>query len=78
MAKSVRISAETASSGGQIITFLLAIGSIRQTCRLETQFRTSSQASSYLHKHRTELELRARQSYARGELDDGVITLTMP
>ena len=78
MAKSVRISPEKDSGGGQAITFLLAVGSIRQLCRLQTEFRTSTQASSYLHKHRTEFELLARESFERGELEDGVITLTLP
>src|SRR3974390_659710 len=59
MPKSVQIAPETGSDEGQIITFVLAIGSVRQVCRLETTFRTQHQAFSYLHKHRTAVETRA-------------------
>jgi hypothetical protein len=77
MPKSVRIVPETESDEGQIITFVLAIGSVRQVCRLETTFQTQNQALSYLHKHRTAFEHLARASLARGEVKDGVIHLTM-
>jgi hypothetical protein len=77
MPSSVRIVPEVASDNGQTITFVLAIGTIRQTCRLETTFRTQNQAFSYLHKYRTEYERVARARFARGELDDGVVHLTM-
>ena len=77
MPKSVRIMPEVKSTDGQAITFVLAIGTIRQTCRLETTFRTQSQALSYLYKHRTEFERAARERVARGEVDDGVVNLTM-
>lgn len=77
MLKTVRIVPEDETRGGQSITFMLAIGAVRQVCRLQTTFRTNNQASSYLHKHRTELERAARERFARGELEDGVISLTM-
>ena len=77
MSKTVRISLEVESRGGQSITFLLAIGAVRQLCRLQTTFRTANQASSYLHKHRTELEHVARERFARGQMEDGVVNLTM-
>ena len=77
MPKSVQIAPETGSDVGQIITFVLAIGSVRQVCRLETTFRTQNQAFSYLHKHRTAFEHRARASLARGGVKDGVVHLTM-
>jgi hypothetical protein len=77
MPKSVRIVSETGSEERQIITFVLAIGSVRQVCRLETTFRTRNQAFSYLHKHRTAFENLARASLARGEVKDGVVHLTM-
>jgi hypothetical protein len=77
MPKSVRIVSETGPEEGQIITFVLAIGSVRQVCRLETTFRTQNQAFSYLHKHRTAFENLARASLARGEVKDGVVHLTM-
>jgi hypothetical protein len=77
MPKSVRIVSETGSEERQIITFVLAIGSVRQVCRLETTFRTQNQAFSYLHKHRTAFENLARASLARGEVKDGVVHLTM-
>lgn len=77
MLKTVRIVPEDKSRGGQSITFLLAIGAVRQVCRLQTSFKTANQASSYLHKHRTELEHAARERFARGELEDGIVNLTM-
>ena len=77
MPKSVQIAPETGSDEGQIITFVLAIGSVRQVCRLETTFQTQNQALSYLHKHRTAFEHLARASLARGEVKDGVVHLTM-
>ena len=78
MLKSVRIvPEETESDEGQIITFVLAIGSVRQVCRLETTFRTRTQAFSYLHKHRTAFERVAHASLAHGEVKDGVVHLTM-
>jgi hypothetical protein len=77
MPKSVRISAEIESDVGQIITFVLALGSVRQACRLATTFQTQNQAFSYFHKHRTEFERVARASVARGEAEDGIVHLTM-
>ena len=75
MAKGIRIRPETDKAGS--VTFVVAIGSIRQACRLTTNFITQNQALSYLHKHRIELELVARTRFARGEIEDGVIQLTM-
>lgn len=77
MPKSMRIAADHDVAGGQSITFLLAIGAIRQTCCLQTTFRTRNQASSYLHRHRTEFEREARERFERGDVEDGVIKLTM-
>ena len=77
MPKSARIVREARSDEGQIITFVLAVGSVRQVCRLETTFRTQNQAFSYLHKHRTEIERVARANLARGDVKDGVVHLTM-
>ena len=77
MPMSVRIVPEAESGVGQAITFVLALGTVRQTCRPETTFRTQGQAFSYLHKNRTEFERAARTRLARGEVDDGVIHLTM-
>lgn len=77
MLKTLRIVPEVMSRDGQSITFVLALGTVRQMCRLQTTFRTQNQASSYLHKHRTEFERIARERVARGEVDDGVVQLTM-
>ena len=77
MSKDVRIVPETEGGKGQAITFVLAIGAIRQVCRLQTTFRTQSQAFSYFHKHRTEFERAARASLAHGEVEDGVIEVAM-
>nr|WP_246756945.1 hypothetical protein [Bradyrhizobium neotropicale] len=62
---------------GQSIIFSLAVGPVRQACRLQTTFRTQNQALSYLHRHRTEFEHIARARLARGELEDGVVQLAM-
>jgi hypothetical protein len=77
MFKSVRIVPKTTLSDRQTITFVLATGTVRHTCRLETTFRTRSKAFGYLHKHRTALERVARARLARGEINGGVIHLTM-
>ena len=77
MPRSVRITPELASREGQSITFVLAIGAVRQMCRLQTTFQTQSQASSYLHRYRTQFERVARERLALGEIEDGIIRLTM-
>lgn len=77
MPKTVRIAPIARPQGGQSITFLLAIGAVRQLCCLKTTFQTPNQAYSYLHRHRTELELAARERFARGEIEDGVVNLDM-
>jgi hypothetical protein len=78
MPKSIRIVPETERDKGQTISFVLAIGSVRQVCRLQTTFRTQNQAFSYFHKHRNAFERVARERLALGEIeDDGVIQLTM-
>jgi len=77
MAMGIRITPEPTKGRGQSISFVLAIGSIRQACSLKTTFNTQSQALSYLHKHRTAFEHAARTQFARGELEDGVIQLKM-
>lgn len=73
----VRIVPDVTSPDGRAITFVLAIGTIRQICRLATTFQTENQAFNYLRKHRTEFERVARERLARGEVDDGVVHLTM-
>jgi hypothetical protein len=75
--KSIRIVPETETGKGRSISFVLAIGSVRQVCRLQTTFQTQNQAFSYFHKHRNVFERVARERLALGELDDGVIQLTM-
>jgi hypothetical protein len=77
MPKSIRIVPQAELCEEQAITFVLAIGSIRQVCRLQTTFRTQNQAFSYFHKRRTEFEQVARARFARGEVEDGVVELTM-
>jgi hypothetical protein len=77
MPKSLRIGPETEAVDGQTIAFTLAIGPLRQVCWLKTTFRTRNEAFSHLHKHRTEYERVARERLARGEVEDGVIHLTM-
>ncbi|WP_354139926.1 hypothetical protein [Bradyrhizobium sp. LB11.1] len=59
------------------ITFFLAFGANRQLCRLATNFNTQKQAFSYLQKHRTEFERLARARLASGELEDGIVVLSM-
>jgi hypothetical protein len=65
------------SDGGGTITFALALGSSRQMCRLTTTFQTDKQAFSYLHKYRTEFERMARTRLASGEVEDGIVVLSM-
>jgi hypothetical protein len=77
MPKTIRIVPETETAKGQAISFVLAIGSVRQVCRLQTTLQTRNQAFSYFHKHRTAFERVAREKLALGELEDGVIQLAM-
>ncbi len=77
MPKSIRIVPETETGKEQTISFVLAISSVRQVCRLQTTFRTQNQAFSYFHKHRNTFERVARERLALGEIEDGVIQLTM-
>ena len=77
MGKGIRITPEAGKGSNRSVTFVLAIGSTRQTCRLTTNFTTQSQALSYLHRHRVGLEHVARMQFARGEVEDGVVELTM-
>ncbi|MCK1361121.1 hypothetical protein [Bradyrhizobium sp. 199] len=62
---------------GGTITFFLALGAGRQMCRLATTFLTQKQAFSYLQKNRTEFERIARTRLASGELEDGIVVLSM-
>ncbi len=48
-----------------------------RSCRLKTTFQTDNQAFSYLHKYRTEFEQIARVRLASGELEDGIVVLSM-
>lgn len=77
MSNGIRISPKSEKGSNRIVTFVLAIGSIRQICRLTTNFTTQNQAMSYFHKHRIDLEHVARMQFARGEIEDGVVELTM-
>ncbi|WP_342732041.1 hypothetical protein [Bradyrhizobium sp. B117] len=67
----------TKPDGGGTITFFLALGAGRQMCRLATTFQTQKQAFSYLHKYRTEFERIARARLESGELEDGIVVLSM-
>ncbi|WP_092257112.1 hypothetical protein [Bradyrhizobium sp. Rc3b] len=59
------------------IIFFLASGADRHLCRLATTFSTQKQAFSYLQKHRTEFERQARARLASGELENGIVVLSM-
>lgn len=65
------------SDGSGTITFVLAIGAARQICRLTTTFQTDRQAFGYLHKYRTQFEQIARARLAAGDLEDGIVVLSM-
>lgn len=67
----------TKSDVSGTITFTLALGTARQICRLTTTFQTDRQAFSYLHKYRTEFEQIARTRLASGDLEDGIVVLSM-
>ena len=77
MDNGIRITPKPETGRGQSVTFVLAVGSTRQTCRLKTTFSTKNQALSYLQKHRTTFELAARARVERGEIEDGVVQLKM-
>ena len=77
MHKSIQIVPETEQGTGQAVTFVLAIGAVRQVCRLQTTFRTKNEAFNYFHKRRTEFERLARARLASGEAEGGVIELAM-
>jgi len=77
MPKSIRIVPEAETANGKTISFVLAIGAVRQVCRLQTTFRTQNQAFNYFHKHRNVFERIARERLALGEIENGVIELTM-
>jgi len=72
-----RIVRRAKSNGSGTITFSLALGAARQICRLKTTFQTDNQAFSYLHKYRTEFEQIARVRLASGDLEDGIVMLSM-
>lgn len=73
----VRIVPRNKSGGGGTITFFLALGADRQMCRLATTFETQKQAFSYLQKYRTEFERMARARLSSGEVEDGIVVLSM-
>lgn len=73
----VRIAPEVDSRNGHSVTFVLAVGTVRQTCCLQTSFATKNQAFNYLHKHRKQFEQLARERFAIGQVEDGLITLAM-
>jgi hypothetical protein len=75
--KSIRIVPRSETGKGQSVTFVLAVGSTRQVCVLNTTFKTQSQAFSYLQKNRTAFEVVARVRFERGEIEDGMIRLKM-
>lgn len=77
MPSNIRIVPKTEQGKGQAITFVLAVGAVRQVCCLQTTYPTQNQAFSYFHKHRTAFERAARERLARGEVEDGVVQLTM-
>lgn len=74
--KSIRIAPET-ETGSRSVTFVLAIGTTRQVCRLQTTFNGQNEALNYLQKNRTAFELAARSRFHRGEIEDGVVHLKM-
>ncbi|MBR0688034.1 hypothetical protein JQ612_05085 [Bradyrhizobium manausense] len=73
----MRIVPRVKPDGGGTITFFLALGAGRQMCRLATTFETQKQAFSYLQKYRTEFERIARARMDSGQLEDGVVVLSM-
>ncbi|MBR1221519.1 hypothetical protein JQ557_26205 [Bradyrhizobium sp. U87765 SZCCT0131] len=77
MLNDVRIAPEVDSRNGQSVTFVLAVGTVRQMCLVQTTFATKNQASSYLHKYRKQFECLARERFALGQIEDGLIKLSM-
>ena len=63
--------------GDQTVFFQIANGNARQACSVKTKFPTQQQASRYLRQNWNKIEQMARDSLARGLLEEGRINLVM-
>jgi hypothetical protein len=63
--------------GNQTIFFQIANGNGRQACSVKTKFATQQQASRYLRQNWNKIEQMARDSLARGCVEEGLINLVM-
>jgi hypothetical protein len=63
--------------GNQTVFFQIANGNGRQACSVKTKFPTQQQASRYLRQNWNKIEQMARDSLARGLIEEGRINLVM-
>jgi len=63
--------------GNQTVFFQIANGNSRQACSVKTKFSTQQQASRYLRQNWNKIEQIARDSLARGLVEEGCINLVM-
>jgi hypothetical protein len=59
------------------VAFAVVIGNQRQDCVLKTTYLSMAHAMTYLKSHRSKIEKVAKQKWAEGLIDDGVIYLDM-
>jgi hypothetical protein len=70
--KGIGIAPKTERGSGQSISFVLTIGSARQACVLKTTFKTQLFAAAP-----DDVRSGARARFQRGEIEDGVVKLSM-
>lgn len=63
--------------GPQVVSFQIANGNARQSCILQTSFRTKVQAQRYLLTNWPAVEKMARDALATGAVEDGQIKLVI-
>jgi hypothetical protein len=63
--------------GNQTVFFQIENGNGRQACSVKTKFPTQQQASRYLRQNWNKIEQMARDSLARGLIEEGRINLVM-
>ena len=59
------------------IAFTVTEGNRRQNCVLKTTYFSMAHAMTYLKGHRSKIEKVAKQKWAEGLIDDGVIYVDM-
>lgn len=59
------------------IAFTVSDGNRRQACILKTAYLSTAHAMTYLKSHRSKIEKLARQKWAEGLIDNGVVYVEM-